>query len=87
MTREKSNKVNSLGRRDFLTGAAAVAMACGAGRAQAEMPPGRFEMTVINPEVVSGGAGLCVIMRTPAGKTYLFDAANGNDASPRVRPL
>ena len=41
------------------------------------LSPGRFEMTVINPEVVSGGCGLCVIMRTPAGRTYLFDTANG----------
>jgi competence protein ComEC len=79
MAKEVSSKEQMLGRRDFLTGAAAVAMAGGAGRAQADMPPGRFEMTVINPEVVSGGAGLCVIMRTPAGKTYLFDAANGDD--------
>jgi len=78
MRKEKSNKANSLGRRDFLTGAAAVAMAVGSRRALADMPSGRFEMTVINPEVVSGGCGLCVIMRTPAGKTYLFDAANGN---------
>ena len=75
----KSDKSQALGRRDFLTGAAAVAMVCGSSRAIADMPPKRFEMTVINPEVVSGGCGLCVIMRTPAGKTYLFDAANGND--------
>lgn len=79
MTTEKSNCIHSLGRRDFLTGAATVALACASRRALADMPSGRFEMTVINPEVVSGGAGLCVVMLTPGGKTYLFDAANGND--------
>ena len=48
--------------------------------ASRDMPAGRFEMTVINPEVVDGGCGLCVIMRTPAGKTYLFDTACGHGA-------
>ena len=75
---EKPNSIHALCRRDFLTGATAIAMAGGELPSVADMPSGRFEMTVINPEVVSGGAGLCVIMRTPAGKAYLFDAANGN---------
>ena len=78
MVNERSSKEQTLGRRDFLAGAAAVAVAGEAIVAQAEMPPGRFEMTVINPEVVSGGCGLCVIMRTPSGRTYMFDTANGN---------
>ena len=67
-----------IGRREFLA-AATAATVTGPVRAQADLPPGRFEMTVINPEVVSGGCGLCVIMRTPAGRTYLFDTANGMD--------
>ena len=75
----KSNACHMLGRREFLAGTAAVAAASGAVGASQDLPPGRFEMTVINPEVVSGGCGLCVIMRTPSGRTYLFDAANGND--------
>ena len=67
------------GRREFLAGAAALAASGGFAVEMQSVPAGCFEMTVINPEVVSGGAGLCVIMRTPAGRTYLFDAANGND--------
>ena len=70
-----------LGRREFLAAATAATMAGGSVHAQADLPPGRFEMTVINPEVVSGGCGLCVIMRTPAGRTYLFDTANGVDGA------
>ena len=68
-----------LGRREFLAAATAATVAGGSMRARADLPPGRFEMTVINPEVVSGGCGLCVIMRTPAGRTYLFDTGNGMD--------
>ena len=78
----KANRLDDyqmVGRREFLTGVTAVAAISGVKGAEAAMPLGRFEMTVINPEVVSGGAGLCVIMRTPSGRTYLFDAANGND--------
>lgn len=78
----KTNNANDrqvLGRREFLAGVAAVAATGGTARAEADMPSDRFEMTVINPEVVDGGCGLCVIMRTPSGRTYLFDAANGND--------
>ena len=41
------------GRREFLAGAAAVA-AKGSVAAAQDMPPGCFEMTVINPEVDSG---------------------------------
>ena len=58
-----------LGRREFLAAATAATMVGGSVHAQADLPPGRFEMTVINPEGVSGGCGLCVIMRTPAGRT------------------
>ena len=36
-----------------------------------------FSFTVINPECLGGGAGLCVVLRTPSGKTYLFDTGNG----------
>ena len=72
-----------LGRRDFLASATAVSVAGGSMSAWAESPSGRFEMTVINPEVVSGGCGLCVILRTPTGRTYLFDTANGMDRADR----
>ena len=68
-----------LGRRDFLAAATAATVTGGSMCVRADLPQGRFEMTVINPEVVSGGCGLCVIMRTPAGRTYLFDTANGMD--------
>ena len=68
-----------LGRREFLAAATAATVVAGSMRVRAGLSPGRFEMTVINPEVVSGGCGLCVIMRTPAGRTYLFDTANGID--------
>ena len=78
MKADKSDNRQVLGRREFLAGAAAVAAVSGSAGAVGDMPPGRFEMTAINPDVVSGGAGLCVIMRTPAGRTYLFDAANGD---------
>jgi competence protein ComEC len=76
---DKNYSHQSLGRREFLGGAVAVAALQSQANNVSEVPSGRFEMTVINPEVVSGGSGLCVIMRTPSGKTYLFDAANGND--------
>ena len=78
----KTNKIDNyqmFGRREFMKGVAAVAASGGFAVKAQDVPSGRFEMTVINPEVVSGGAGLCVIMRTPSGRTYLFDAANGND--------
>ena len=81
MKKNESNARQMFGRREFLAGAAAVAAASGSAGASQDMPPGRFEMTVINPEVVSGGAGLCVIMRTPSGRTYMFDTANGIDQS------
>jgi len=79
MKADNSNGSQAIGRREFLAGAAAVAAVSGSAGAAGDMPPGRFEMTAINPEVVSGGCGLCVIMRTPAGRTYFFDAANGDD--------
>lgn len=72
-------------RREFIS-AVAVAAAVGgrtAARAADGRPVGRFEMTVVNPECVSGGCGLCIVMRTPGGRTYLFDAANGLEG--RVR--
>lgn len=69
-------------RREFIAAVAAATAAAGSASRAAEIKPaGRFEMTVINPECVSGGAGLCVIMRTPSGKTYLFDTACGIEES------
>lgn len=44
---------------------------------------GGFSFTVINPECLGGGAGLCVVMRTPAGRTYLFDTGNGTSQTVR----
>ncbi len=40
---------------------------------------GLLKMTAIEPVVVTGGAGLCLIFQTPEGKTFLYDTANGND--------
>ncbi len=79
MKTNRSANSPMFGRREFLAGAAALAASGGFAVEPQSVPAGCFEMTVINPEVVSGGAGLCVIMRTPSGRTYLFDAANGND--------
>ena len=78
MKTNRSANSPMFGRREFLAGAAALAASGGFAVETQSVPAGCFEMTVINPEVVSGGAGLCVIMRTPSGRTYLFDAANGN---------
>lgn len=44
---------------------------------------GAFSFTVINPECLGGGAGLCVVVRTPSGKTYLFDTGNGTPENER----
>ena len=69
-------------RRGFLVATGALALAAGAkGRAaDASTAPakGRFSVTVLNPDCMVGGAGLCVVVRTPAGKCYLFDTGNGD---------
>ena len=53
--------------------------ALAAGREPPAGGPGAFELTVLAPRCFPrGGAGLCVVMRTPSGKTYLFDTANGD---------
>ena len=39
---------------------------------------GGFSLTVLNPDCMCGGAGLAVVIRTPSGKTYLFDTGNGD---------
>lgn len=79
MAMNENSNGQSLGRREFLGGAVAIVALSSQAKGVREVPLSRFEMTVVNPEVVSGGSGLCVIMRTPSGKTYLFDAANGNN--------
>ena len=48
-------------------------------------PSGRFELTVLNPDCMWGGAGLAVVIRTPAGKTYLFDTGNGDYRGRRAK--
>ena len=63
-------------RREVLFGGAAMATTVVAGCATCG--GGAFEMTTIAPHSMCGGAGLCVILRTPRGKTYLFDTANGD---------
>ena len=62
-------------RREFVEGASAVVCLAGCRSFGEE---GKFSMAVLNPDCMSGGAGLCVVMRTPSGKTYLFDTANGD---------
>lgn len=61
-------------RREFVAGAAAMGAEASVAAVSSR---GRFELTVLNPECNAGGAGLCVVLRTPAGKTYLFDTGNG----------
>ncbi len=64
-------------RRSFI-GAGSAAAAGFALGADVDPTRRRFSMTVMNPKCMAGGAGLCVIMRTPLGKTCLFDTANGD---------
>ena len=71
-------------RRGFLSGAGAmvaslgVASGCSGGNPSPGTSKGKFRITVLNPDCMVGGAGLCVVIRTPMGKTYLFDTANGD---------
>lgn len=46
---------------------------------------GRLSITVLNPDCMAGGAGLCVVIRTPKGKTYLFDTGNGCPHTDKVK--
>jgi len=64
-------------RREFIASSSAAAMGFALG-CRTTAQAGRFSMTVLNPKCMAGGAGLCVVMRTPRGKTYLFDTANGD---------
>lgn len=64
-------------RRRFLEGAAAFSFAIGC--TSAAKGKGEFILTVLQPKCFpNGGAGLCVVLQTPSGKTYLFDTANGD---------
>lgn len=66
-------------RREFISlGAATTACLISGCRTASWSRAGLFSMTVLNPKCMAGGAGLCVVMRTPGGKTYLFDTANGD---------
>lgn len=66
-------------RREFVTFALSASAGLVAGPSWAETA-GKTAITVLNPDCTGGGAGLCVVLRTPSGKTYLFDTANGQDA-------
>ena len=73
-------KIN-MNRRGSLTGAGALVASAACGKVTAEegaKGAGMFSITALNPDCMVGGAGLCVVIRTPAGKTYLFDAGNGD---------
>lgn len=65
----------ALTRREFFGGISAAVCLAGC-RSVGE--GGGFSFSVLNPDCMVGGAGLCVVMRTPLGKTYLFDTANGD---------
>lgn len=70
-----------MNRREFLAGAGATALALKGGAATAEgLGTGEtaFSVTALNPDCMVGGAGLCVVIRMPSGKTYLFDTGNGD---------
>lgn len=62
-------------RREFIGGGIATVCLMGCRTFGAY---GGFSFAVLNPDCMVGGAGLCVVMRTPAGKTYLFDTGNGD---------
>lgn len=67
-------------RRDFveLFACASAGFAVSRGR---DDVAGKTAITLLNPDCTGGGAGLCAVLRTPSGKTYLFDTANGQDAA------
>lgn len=62
-------------RKEFLAGVTSTLFWAGCDSFGAK---GGFSFAVLNPDSMVGGAGLCVVMITPSGKTYLFDAANGD---------
>lgn len=64
-------------RREFirLAGAGALSFAVGC---RTEGGGGEFRFDVLNPDCMVGGAGQCIVMRTPSGKTYLYDTGNGD---------
>ena len=63
-----------LTRREFVGSAAATAAFAGTGFGAA---PKGTEITFLSLTCTDGGAGLAVVLRTPSGKTYLFDTGNG----------
>lgn len=67
--------MKSMERRNFCKGAFATAFCSGCVRPPAKN--GVFSFTVLNPDCMNGGAGQCVVMRTPSGRTYLYDTGNG----------
>ena len=69
------DKVKTLTRKEFVGGLSASLCLAGC-RSFGER--GEFSLTVLNPDCMCGGAGLAVVIRTPSGKTYLFDTGNGD---------
>ena len=69
-----------MNRRAFLTGLAVAAAGTRIPAAQtpAAAPAPGFSFTVLNPDSMVGGAGQCVVLRMPSGRTYLYDAGNGD---------
>ena len=75
-----------MNRREFLAGLAVVAAGTrmsAAEEAKSAAPSSGFSLTVLNPDCMVGGAGLCVVLRMPSGRTYLYDTGNG-DCSGRM---
>ena len=74
-------RMPDLSRRDFVcrlmaSGTLSFVVGCRTGEGGAG--EGSFRFDVLNPDFMVGGAGQCVVMRTPGGKTYLYDTANGD---------
>ncbi|MDO4366121.1 MAG: hypothetical protein Q4D70_04955, partial [bacterium] len=67
-------------RRDFVELFACASAGFAVSRGRADVA-GKTAITLLNPDCTGGGAGLCAVLRTPSGKTYLFDTANGQDAA------
>ena len=69
----------NVARRTFLAGGAALSASVGlCGCEAVARKDEEFSITVLNPDCMEGGVGLCVVIRTPAGKTYLFDTCCGD---------
>jgi len=64
-------------RKEFIGGFSASLVGLASGCRTWSTASG-FSMTVLNPDSMVGGAGQCVVMRTPKGKTYLYDTGNGD---------